>query len=222
MSYRVKLFSFVFGAIAVLLVSNVAYSKLETFGQLRIVEADRDGWQRPSNVIKALDLKPGDVVADVGCGSGYFTLRLSQPVGPHGRVIAEDIRRLPLVFLWLRASARHDHNVSVTVGADKDPQLPARVNAVLISNTYHEFTDARSVLVHVYNSLVPGGRLVIVDREPKLSKSSAVDLGNHEISANIVESDLRAANFDLVSEQDNFVPQDSYGETWWLITAQKP
>jgi len=221
-SYHVKLFAIVFGVVAVLLVSNVAHSAFETFRQLRVVEADRDQWQRPSEVIQALDLKTGDVVADVGCGSGYFTLKLSPSVGPRGRVIAEDIRRLPLVFLWLRAAARRDHNINVMVGADTDPHLPARVNAVLISNTYHEFTDPHSVLVHVYNSLVAGGRLVIIDREPKLSKTPAISLGDHEISAEAVASDLRATNFDLVSKQHNFVPQDSYGETWWLITARRP
>jgi predicted methyltransferase len=222
LSYRAKLFAFLLAALAVLFVSNVAYSAHATFQQLRAIEADRDRWQRPADVIQALDLKPGDVAVDLGCGSGYFTLKLSPSVGPRGRVVAEDIRRLPLTFLWFRAAARRDHNVDVTVGAADDPHLPARVNAVLISNTYHEFSDPHSILVHVYNSLVSGGRLVIIDRQPKLPKSPAVDVGDHEISAQLVENDLRRTNFEIVTEQDNFVPQDSYGETWWLITARKP
>jgi predicted methyltransferase len=85
---------------------GIAFSALQTFSRLDAVEANRDTWQRPSEVIAALDLKPGDGVVDLGCGSGYFTLKLSSLVGRDGRVIAEDIRRLPLAFLWFRAVAR--------------------------------------------------------------------------------------------------------------------
>lgn len=222
LSHRVKLLVFALVSVAVLVLSYVGYSALETFQQLHVVEADRDQWQRPSDVIQALGLKTGDVVVDLGCGSGYFTLKVSPSVGRRGRVVAEDIRRLPLIFLWLRAVARHDHNIDVTLGTADDPRLPMGVNTVLISNTYHEFSDPHSILVHVYNSLVPGGTLVIIDREPKLPTSPALDLADHEISAQVVESDLRRVNFEIVSEQDNFVTQDSYGETWWLLRARKP
>ena len=104
MSYRVKLALFVICAIAVLFLFNTAYQALNTFSRLNAVEAERDQWQRPSDVIQALDLRPGNVVLDLGCGSGYFTLKLSAPVGHSGRVIAEDIRSLPLMFLWFRVA----------------------------------------------------------------------------------------------------------------------
>ena len=103
---------------------NVGYSALETFSRLNAVEAERDHWQRPSDILQALDLKPGNVVVDLGCGSGYFTLKLSSPVGDSGRVIAEDIRRLPLMFLWFRAISRREHNVEIVVGDPTDPHLP--------------------------------------------------------------------------------------------------
>ena len=99
MSYRVKLALFFLCAVTVFLIFNVGYSVLNTLSRLDVVEAERDQWQRPSDVVLALDLKSGDVVVDLGCGSGYFTLKLSPPIGSSGRVIAEDIRRLPLVFL---------------------------------------------------------------------------------------------------------------------------
>ena len=207
---------------AVLVALNVGYSAIETFSRLNAVEAERDRWQRPSDVIQALDLKPGNVVADIGCGSGYFTLKLSKPVGDSGRVVAEDIRRLPLVFLWFRAASRREHNVKVLVGDPTDPHLPAYVNAVLISNTYHEFTDSHSILVHVYQSLVPAGRLVVVDREPKPGSGDISPTAEHEISAEQVEGELRQANFEIVSRDDRFIQHDSYGENWWLIVARKP
>lgn len=222
MSYRVKLLVFFLGALAVLFVLNAGYSALQTISRLNVVEAERDQWQRPPDIIEALDLKPGNVVVDLGCGSGYFTLKLSSPVGRSGRVVAEDIRRLPLMFLWVRAAQRGEHNVRIVVGEPTDPHLPTHVNAVLILNTYYEFTDSHSILVHVGQSLIPTGRLVVVDREPKLASSAVSETAEHEISAERVENELRQANFEIVNRQDHFIEHDSYGENWWLIVARKP
>jgi len=222
LSDRVKLLLFILGALAVLLVLNVGYSALETISRLNSLEAERDRWQRPSDVIEALDLTPGAVVVDLGCGSGYFTLKLSSFVGDNGQVLAEDIRRLPLAFLWFRAVTRHEHNVKIIVGEPSDPHLPGRVNAVLISNTYHEFTDSRSILIHVYRSLVRAGRLVVIDRSPKPSTGAALETTEHEISPERVEGELATANFEIVRRQDAFIESDSYGESWWLIVARKP
>jgi len=222
LSDRVKFLVFLLGALAVLLALPVGYSALATIWRLNAVEAERDRWQRPSDVIAALDLAPGDVVVDLGCGSGYFTLKLSSAVGGSGRVFAEDIRRLPLVFLWFRAADRREHNVKIVVGEPSDPRLPSRVNAVLISNTYHEFTDSRSILLHVYQSLVPAGRLVVVDREPKTILRDIPQSAEHEVSSEKVESELRQTNFAIARRQDRFIENDSYDENWWLIIARKP
>jgi predicted methyltransferase len=224
LSYRVKLALFVGCAIAVLFVSDTAYQALNTLSRLNVVEAERDQWQRPSQVIQALDLKPGNVVVDLGCGSGYFTLKLAAPVGNSGRVIAEDIRRLPLVFLWFRAVLRSEHNVSIVRGDPNDPHLREPVNAVLIANTYHEFTDSRPILAHVFRSLVSGGRLVVVDREPRPveTRSTGTATGHHEVSPDQVESELRQAGFEIVGRQDRFIENDPSNEEWWLITARKP
>jgi predicted methyltransferase len=221
LSYRAKLFVFVLGTLAVLFAFYVGYSALETFSRLNAIEAERDQWQRPADIMQALNLKSGDVVVDVGCGSGYFTLKLSSEVGNDGRVIAEDVRRLPLAFLWFRAAQRRDHNVRVLLGDPADPHLPPRVNAVLLSNTYHEFTDARPILIHIHQSLVSGGRLVVVDREPRPINTAPPGSSEHEIAADRVESELRQANFEITRRQDRFIERDSYGESWWLIVAQK-
>ena len=98
------------------------------------------------------------------------------------------------------------------------------VNAVLIANTYHEFTDSQAILVHVVQSLVSGGRLVVVDREPRpvgqgLRETAAE---HHEVSSEQVESELRHAGFEIVSRQDRFIENDPSNENWWLITARKP
>lgn len=222
MSDRLKVYVFVLVALAILFVCDLGYAAFKTISRLDAVEAERDQWQRPSDVIQALDLRPGNVVVDLGCGSGYFTLKLSSPVGDSGRVVAEDIRRLPLMFLWVRAMSRRELNVRIALGEPADPHLPAHVNAVLISNTYHEFTDSRSILVHVYQSLVPAGQLVVVDREPRPASRASPETAEHEISAEEVEKELRRAKFEIVSRQDHFIENDPDHETWWLIVARKP
>lgn len=222
MSYRLKLLAFCLCALAALLAFNVGYSALNTLSRLDVVEAERDQWQRPAEVIKALELRSGDVVADIGCGSGYFAVRLSPVVGTNGRVFAEDIRRLPLTFLWIRTVQKGDHNVDVMYGDPDDPHLPlGRVNAVLIANTYHEFAQPQPVLKHVFESLVSGGRLVVLDRAPNQADVGVSGLAEHEISAARVEGDLQKAGFNVVSLQDRFIERDPDGESWWIIVARK-
>ena len=225
MTYRVKLILFLLCAITVLFLVNTAYQGLNTLSRLNVVEAERDHWQRPFDVVHALDLKPGNVVVDLGCGSGYFTLKLSASVGQSGKVLAEDIRRLPLVFLWLRTFQRRQHNVSIVLGEPDDPHLPMQgVNAVLIANTYHEFTNSQVILVHVVRSLVPGGRLVVVDRQPQPAEQGSGDIAreHHEVSPDQVERELRQAGFEIVGREDRFIRNDFFNENWWIITSRKP
>jgi predicted methyltransferase len=223
LNYRIKLFVFVLCALAILFLLNTGHSALNTISRLDQVEAERDQWQRPTEVLHALDIKPGDVVVDLGCGSGYFALRLSPQAGKDGRVLAEDIRRLPLVFLWFRTILKSDRNITVVHGELTDPHLPVqRVNEVLIANTYHELTDSQVILVHVRQALVSGGRLVVVDRAPNPADISSSRLAGHEISAEQVEKELRRAQFEIVTLQNNFIDKDPDSESWWLIVARKP
>ena len=223
MNYRLKLLLFVLCALAIFFLFNTSYSALNTISRLDQLEAERDQWQRPTEVLHALDIKPGDVLVDLGCGSGYFALRLSPQAGKNGRVLAEDIRRLPLVFLWLRTILKNERNITAIHGDVTDPHLPPeRVNEVLIANTYHELTDSQAILAHVRESLMPSGRLVVVDRTPKPSGIGASSLAEHEISAEQVAKELRRAQFEIVTLQDNFIDKDPDNESWWLIVARKP
>ena len=223
MNYRFKLLLFVLCALAIFLLLNTGYSALNTISRLDQVEAERDQWQRPVEVLHALDIRPGDVVVDLGCGSGYFALRLSPLAGKDGRVLSEDIRRLPLAFLWFRTILKSERNVTVIHGDVADPHLPpGRVNEVLIANTYHELTDSQAIVAHLRESLMPGGRLVVVDRAPKPSDIGASPLAEHEISAEQVKNELGQAQFEIVTVQNNFINKDPDNESWWLIVARKP
>jgi ubiquinone/menaquinone biosynthesis C-methylase UbiE len=212
-SYRIKLAVFVLGAGLFLFVLDTAYQGLNTLRRLDVVESERDQWQRPSEIIRALNLRQGSTVVDLGCGSGYFALKLSSAVNSGGTVYAVDIRRLPLIFLWVRTLIRHQHNVRTVLGQADNPYLPSgAANAVLIANTYHELANPGAMLDQIFQSLVSGGRLVIVD---------PVKTEHGELSPALVEHKLRHRGFDIVSRDDQFVNQPVRGR-WWLIIARRP
>jgi cyclopropane fatty-acyl-phospholipid synthase-like methyltransferase len=117
------------------------YQFTQTLYQLHIAEGERDRWQRPDDVIDSLKLKGGDTVTDVGCGVGYSSLKLAPKVAEHGSVLAEDILDESLTILWIKAFLHHQSNIRVIHGDLDDPHLPkGGVDAVLIANSYHEFT----------------------------------------------------------------------------------
>ncbi|MDX1385754.1 MAG: methyltransferase domain-containing protein, partial [Thermoanaerobaculia bacterium] len=98
----------------------------------------RDGWQQPARVVEALGLEPGDRVADVGSGSGYFTLRLAAAVGPEGRVYAADVDEEMNDYLRERLREEGVVNVEVIDAQYGDPLLPdGSIDLVFSSNTFH-------------------------------------------------------------------------------------
>ncbi len=210
--------------LAVFLVFGIAivgYQGIRTLQQLNAVEAERDQWQRPADVISPLNLKSGSVVVDLGSGAGYFALKLSDVVGPTGQVVAVDLRKLSLLFLRVRAFLQGKHNIQIIVGETDNPHLSTGdVDSVLIANTYHELTDPHAILRHAWRALRPQGRLVIVDRMPRVSEDPRETLVHHHTTADTVEADLRKEGFSIVNRQDAFIhpPGD---EVWWLIVASK-
>jgi ubiquinone/menaquinone biosynthesis C-methylase UbiE len=205
-------------AVLAVVASSTAYRGINTIRRLEVVEAERDQWQRADEVVRALDVGAGAVVVDLGCGAGYFALKLSRLVGPQGRVLAVDVRRLPLLFLRARALLQYRHNVTVVRGDTEDPHLPAvTVDAVLIANTYHELSDPRAILDRSFRALRGGGRLVIVDPGPEGSHESA----DHHETPEAAEARLRQSGFEIDRRNDRFIDRGSDG-TWWLIVARKP
>jgi ubiquinone/menaquinone biosynthesis C-methylase UbiE len=202
------------GAILLVLVLNTGVSFLSTLDELKVVEADRDQWQRPADVLRALDPRPGNTIVDLGSGAGYFTLKVAAVVGSQGKVIAVDLRKVSSLFLRVRAFLRNEHNVEIIVGDADDPHLPAgTADSVLICNTYHEFGNPPLMLDRTYQALRPGGRLVVVDREPGATQ-------DHEIAEASVESELRRRGFEILSKDESFIDRPG-DEKWWLVVARK-
>jgi len=214
--HRSRLVLFLLSAIVVFTMMYVLYSAIGTLRQLDVVESERDQWQRPAEVLQALDLRPGNVVVDLGSGAGYFALKLSPIVGTEGQVLAVDIRKLSLSFLWIRALLSQKRNIRVVLSDEDDPRLPpGAVDAVLIANTFHELRDPKVMLGHVSRSLRPGGRLVIIDRGPRQRGAHA-----HETDRAFVETEVQQAGFEIVNSQDHFIDR-SGDDPWWLTVARK-
>lgn len=132
---------------------------------LGLLEApDREVWQRPEQIMDELRIAEGSVVADLGAGSGWFSIRLANRVGPNGRVYAEDIQPQMYSAIQLRVSREGLRNVIPVLGKASDPRLPAgALDAVLIVDAYHEMEDPVVLLKNVAASLKPAGLLGIVN-----------------------------------------------------------
>jgi ubiquinone/menaquinone biosynthesis C-methylase UbiE len=124
---------------------------------------DRDAWQRPDQIMDALRIGDGSKVADLGAGSGWFTVRLARRVGPNGRVWAEDIQRQMIDAISRRVTRENLPQVKPVLGEPNDPKLPAPVDAVLIVEAYHEMDQPVVLLKNVARYLNPGGRIGIVE-----------------------------------------------------------
>jgi len=222
--HRGRLLLLLLSAIAIFSGVYVAYSGLDTLRTLAVVEAERDAWQRPSDVLRALDLKDGKIVVDLGSGAGYFTLKISPAVGSRGQVLAVDLRKTSLAFLWIRAVMRTPHNIHVVATEEANPHLPSgTVDAVLIANAYHEFRNPRAMIEHVFRSLRPGGRLVIVDRGPRSGdfEASSNSTQSHEIRMEAAEEVLRSGGFEIFQRENPFIDRPG-DDPWWMLAARKP
>jgi ubiquinone/menaquinone biosynthesis C-methylase UbiE len=114
-------------------------------------------------LLDSLQIPPGATVADVGAGTGYFTWRLAQRVGPLGRVFAVDIQPSMLDRIRSDVKNRRLTNVQVVLGSESDPGLPFGVDLILVANAYHEFSEPEAMMAAVRRCLKPNGRVVVVE-----------------------------------------------------------
>jgi precorrin-6B methylase 2 len=125
---------------------------------------EREKEEQSSKLLKMLELKPGQVVADVGAGSGYHTFRMAERVGPDGKVYAVDIQKQMLDIIRARMKRQKVTNVEPVQGTETDPKLPANaVDLILLVDVYHEFSFPYEMTEGMVRALKPGGRLVFVE-----------------------------------------------------------
>ncbi len=154
----------------------------------------RDAWQKPAELIAALDIEAGSTVSDIGAGTGYFNAHLSRAVGAEGSVIAVDIEETLIAHMTKRAEAEGTANVSTRLGKPDDPGLTAgEVDLILLVDTYHHIEERTAYFTRLRDAVRPGGRLVVVDFKPgDLPVGPPPD---HRIPQEKVVSELTAAGW---------------------------
>lgn len=158
--------------------------------------SERESEEEPDKALDALDSLTGLTVADVGAGSGYFTVRLAARVGPNGRVYANDLQPEMLKMLAMRLARENIRNVTLVQGAIADPKLPASsIDLVLMVDVYHEFSEPQNMLRAIRTALRPGGRLVLL--EYRKEDPDVPIRFEHKMSVAETKMELEAEGFSL-------------------------
>jgi ubiquinone/menaquinone biosynthesis C-methylase UbiE len=181
-------------------------------GDLSIFETSgREQRLRIERVMDIMGLAPGKSVADIGAGSGWFTVRAAHRVGPSGTVYAIDINSEAVRYIDQRVRKENLSNVKTILSTPDDPKLPKdSIDAVLLLKTYHEVADPIALLEHLRPALKPGARVGIIDKNG--------DAANHGLSQKIVIDEAARAGHRLV-ETYNFVKDD--GMDYFLLFAMR-
>ncbi len=167
-----------------------------------LMRATREKEERCGELLQALKLKPGQVVADVGCGNGFYTFRLAELVGPKGKVLAVDIQPEMLAMLREESERRGGaENVVPVLGTLVDPRLAeGSVDLAFLVDVYHEFSNPEEMLAAIRKSLKPDGRIVLV--EFRLEDPEVPIKLLHKMSKEQMRKELGANGFDVDEEYD--------------------
>lgn len=166
----------------------------------------RDGWQQPEKVVQTLAIKPGERIADLGSGGGYFTFRLSQAAGPSGKVYAVDVDKDMLEDLAERANKDDYRNVEAVLAKYDDPLLPEPVDLIFTTNVYHHIEGRAKYFSDAARYLRAGGRVAIVDFNGKHWSASFM---GHYTPVEVVKKEMEEAGYVLAREFD-FLDRQSF------------
>jgi ubiquinone/menaquinone biosynthesis C-methylase UbiE len=202
----------VVGAIYALAGGSMAAQQPRSHGRLfppqdlGLLEApDRDRWQRPDRIMDALGVADASRVADVGAGSGWFTIRLARRVGPQGVVYAEDVQPEMLNAISRRVQREGLANVRPVLGRGADPRLPpGSLDAVLIVDAYHEIEDRVALLANIAQALKPQGKVGVIDFRVDGGGGPGPDL-DERVDPDLVVADAVRANLRMVA-RETFLP----------------
>jgi ubiquinone/menaquinone biosynthesis C-methylase UbiE len=173
---------------------------------LGLLEApDRDRWQRPDRIMDALGVADASRVADVGAGSGWFTIRLARRVGPQGVVYAEDVQQEMLNAISRRVQREGLANVRPVLGRGADPRLPpGTLDAVLLVDAFHEIEDRVAMLSNIAQALKPQGKVGVIDFRVDGGGGPGPDL-DERVHPDLVVADAKRANLRMVASE-TFLP----------------
>ncbi len=167
---------------------------------------DRDEWQHPEQVIKTLNIQPGDQIADLGSGSGYFTFRLADAVGPTGTVYAVDVDEDMNALLADRVQEKEYTNVKIVLASPSDPNLTdGSIDLVFSSNSYHHLDDRVSYFTRLHEDLKPNGRVAIID----FKDDGGLHPSGHATPGKVIQDEMEEAGYALAQDLD-FLPKQGF------------
>ncbi|MCH8040242.1 MAG: methyltransferase domain-containing protein [Nitrospinae bacterium] len=168
---------------------------------------DRNEWQHPEEVIRSLGLQAGDQVADLGSGSGYFTVRLASAVGSTGKVYAVDVDREMNDYVVKRAQEEGYNNVEVILAEYDDPLLPeSGVDLIFTCNTYHHLENRVQYFANVRKHLRPNGRVAIVDFN---GEGWFQKIFGHWTASEVIQKEMEEAGY-VLQREFTFLPKQFF------------
>ena len=172
---------------------------------------NREDVQKSPEILEALAFKPGERVADIGAGSGYFTFQVAKAVGPAGSVQALDTAPEMLEYLGLRVKARRAANITLRKVTSDDPQLaPGSVDTILMIDTIHYVKDRTAYAKKLLPALAPGGRVVIIDYIPKpMSERPWGPPPEQQFPKEQLDREMTGAGFKVLAAHD-FLPEQFF------------
>lgn len=168
----------------------------------------RDALEEPEKTLDALGLKDGDIVADIGCGNGYYSLRLAERIAPHGHVFAVDIQQGMLDQMIARMADAEIYNIYPILSSTTDPYLPpGKIDWVLLVDVYHEFSDPQPMLAKIKEALAPKGRVALLEYRAEQDPATIPFPipRDHKMTVEEVMSEWTPAGFEL-AERLEFLP----------------
>ena len=168
---------------------------------------DRAAWQKPDDVVLALHLTGGEVVADVGAGSGYFTFRFATAL-PRGRVVATDIEPEMIRHMHHKAMTEGIRNVEPVLASADDPKVPTAADIVFVCDVLHHVSDRRAWLVRLHDQMKPGARLILVefkDGDLPEGPPAALKIPREEMLRLV-----HASGFTLIGEEKDLLPYQTF------------
>jgi len=168
---------------------------------------NRDSWQQPDKVIATLNLHPGEVVADLGSGGGYFTFKLARAVAPSGKVYAVDVDKDMIELIAKRLKEESGNNVETILATATDPLLPQTgVDLIFTVNTYHHIANRLAYFANVRKYLRPGGRIAIIDLD---RRAWLEGLLGHYTPSETIKREMEQAGYALQQQLD-FLDRQSF------------
>jgi ubiquinone/menaquinone biosynthesis C-methylase UbiE len=174
---------------------------MDASGAAWLDRREREAEEAPDDAIAIIGVKKGSTVADIGAGSGYWTVKLAKRVGSDGVVYATDIQPAMLALLEKSVAKARLTNVKAILGTTDDPKLPpASVDLAIMVDVYHELSQPQAMLRRIHESLKPGGRLILV--EFKKEDPSIPIRPEHKMSVAEAKLELEAEGFKLTRAND--------------------